>query len=360
MVIIDRAGTVSVDGPPTAEDVATVWQHAGSPTLPAERVADLLAEIDHQAHAPRAAEIDAGGLVRAAAKRGVPIGRGTAGLPGPTARNWLRGLIALCTGGDAVAAIARERSLQLQPAQGLTTNTPTSPTAPAAAPRAPVAPPSEASADDITQVMKLRFPGFPEKPSPAARDAVRRWEAATGQVYPWPETTPLAMKFAHPVPGDGPPAFVVELDAAAGDRSGLDAILADLEATRGELDATRGELDKLRDELNATKCDLAAAREERDATKRELTDVRLGRAAVDSVVQTQAATIVDVVAQGSQAQRDLQKLRAAATHAADLLAGAAADFTPSAKREPQRRLHAAAVDAEQALRDVIATLSPSR
>lgn len=358
MVIIDRAGTVSVDGPPTPDDVATVWQRAGSPTLPTERVADLLHEIDNQAHAPRAADIDAGGLVRAAAKRGVPVGRGTAGLPGPTARNWLRGLIALCTGGDPVAAIARERSLMLQPAQGLE-STPAAMNAPAAVGSAPAAPPGAPTTDDITQIMKLRFPGFPEKPSLAARDAVRRWEEATGQVYPWPDSTPLAMRFAHPVPDAAPPAFVTELDDDAGDRSGLDAILADLEATRGELFEANQTIADLREEFAQVDALNAELRDELAAMHRKLTDAELGRASVDSVVQTQAATIVDVVAQGSQAQQDLHKLRAAATHAADLLAGAAADFQPSSKHEPQRRLHAAAVEAEQVLRDITAPRSPS-
>jgi hypothetical protein len=361
MVIIDR-GTVSVDGPPTPDDVLDVWQRAGAPSLAVELVADLLAAIDNQARLPGAAKMEAGGLVRLAVRRGVPVARGTAGLPGPTARNWCRGLIAACTGGDVGAAIGREQSLQLQPAQGLASKAPRP--APAAAPQqrsAPAPAGSGPSADELTQVLKIRFKGFPERPSEGARDAVRRWEQATGQVYSWPDATPLAMRFAHPVPDAPPPAFVAELHDDAGDRSGLDAILADLEATRGELFDANQTIADLREEFAHADALNAELRDELAATNRELSDARLQLEAVvgEQQLQKSGAQLAETVNQRDQARAAVERLRAAATHAADLLAGAAANFTPSAKREPQQRLHAAAVDAEQVLRDITAPQSPS-
>lgn len=279
MAVVAMKGEWFADGPPTPHDVRRVAGDAPRP----EALAALRDELE------RSRTRDAGHLVRAAVRAGLAVPRGVAGLPGPTARNWLRALLAHHDNGDVDAACRVEVNVELVPALGRVAGRRAAPPAPApaAAARTPKPASSAAgSAEDLAQALALRFPGFPGVVAPGAAAAVECWEAATGERFPWPDDAAarVADLTGHPAP---PPAPDVSPS-----------------------DAQR---------LNAEHVErIAALTDELRTAERELTEART----------------------------DLERIRgklADLDTPARVLAAAADGFSPSAKHEPQRVLHHAAV-----------------
>lgn len=153
-------------------------------------VDEIRGELARRASGSSAGAWDVGGMCRTLAKRGVPLPPGLGGLTPPTARNWLRGILALNADSevtdDALSlAISAEinRELQLLNGQrGVSVVVASKPT-----PAAAVAEPTN---DEVLAAFRLRFHEFPT-PSPAVQAAVAKWEAANKRPFPWPDADPV-------------------------------------------------------------------------------------------------------------------------------------------------------------------------
>lgn len=232
MLFTDNGEFVADDGP-TADQVRLVVPEP-MPQLDQRRLAEVLDQVAAAAANPRARTLESSGLVRWGKKLGLPVPRGVAGLPGPTARNWLRGLIAAATGRDVVAAIAVEYNVTPQPVEGWAPARTVAPVPaerpapvqdkPYAAEAAPLT--RQMTGEDLTGVLKALHPEFPDVISPAARERVRRWEEASGQRYAWPADAPTDALLTHQQPVQ-PTDDIMATPEAVAAVSELRAALAD-------------------------------------------------------------------------------------------------------------------------------------
>ena len=211
MILATSSGWAA-DAGPMPDDVATVCAGVDPACLESPSLEALRAELWRATGGGRRLDQwDGGHLVRVATKAGLPIPRGVAGLPAPTARNWVRAVIACLEGGDVARACVGEPNVQLVPARGLGNPKPLA--APPAAPRMPVAAARSAAPDlpasdaAVVEGFRVRFPGFPDVLSAAARAAVDRWVERNGRPFPGLE---------EPAPAPSPAAEVATRPAAAG------------------------------------------------------------------------------------------------------------------------------------------------
>lgn len=184
------------DEGPQAADVARLLT-GEKPKLRGDRIPAIRVELDQRAW-------DGGHLVRTAQSAGLPVPRGVAGLHASAARAWVRAILASLDGADVAAACRAEPVVQFQPADGRPARRVEVLEAKEAA-ASEVPKTRDPTAEDLRQALAIRWPGFPEPAPPEARQAVKRWEEATGQRFPWPDP------FEHPGPVTGPPARVIRL-----------------------------------------------------------------------------------------------------------------------------------------------------
>lgn len=175
------------DTPATAADVATVCEGLDASQWDLPIVLQIEAELDASRGGKRPEAWEVGNLCRLARKAGVPVPLGVEGLPAPTARGWVRAVIAHVRGGgvEAVEAACRvEAAAPFIPAPGLRSAA-LAPVAPQARP-VTIAPPAAAVSDaDLVDAFRVRFGAdFPANRTPQAAAAVLRWEADNGRAFP--------------------------------------------------------------------------------------------------------------------------------------------------------------------------------